>query len=352
MTADTATVDVPGGVGPNGRRCVLRIEDLVVDYPARDGDLRAVDGVSFEVREGETIGVVGESGCGKSTVALSVLGLADQAGAITRSGRVVVAGEDILARPADKRAELRGNVVSLVFQEPMTAFNPLFTVGEQLCETLHAHHRAMSKADARARAVELLDRVGVPDALRRLGQYPSEFSGGMLQRAMIAVAIANQPQLIVADEPATALDVTVQAQIIELFRELTSQTNAGLVVVTHDLGVVAELVDRVVVMYAGRIVETGDVNTLFTQPRHPYTAALLASRPRLGLAFRKERLRSIPGSPVNASDVGSGCSFRPRCATWAGREICERVAPPLEQISESRSAACHFHEDLSTVKER
>jgi oligopeptide/dipeptide ABC transporter ATP-binding protein len=350
-TETAAAVEVPAS-GMNGRPYVLRIEDLVVDYPSRDGDLRAVDGVSLEVREGETIGVVGESGCGKSTVALSVLGLADQNGAVTRRGRVVVGDEDILARPPAKRAALRGSVASLVFQEPMTAFNPLLTVGEQLCETLVAHHKNLSRADARIRAAELLDRVGVPDPQRRIGQYPSEFSGGMLQRAMIAVAIANGPRLIVADEPATALDVTVQAQIIELFRELTTQTNAGLVVVTHDLGIVAELVDRVVVMYAGKVVETADVGTLFTEPRHPYTAALLASRPRLGLAFRKERLRSIPGAPVNATDITSGCAFRPRCTTWDGRDICTRQAPPLQQIGELRSAACHFHQELTIVEDR
>lgn len=341
-----ATVVLTQSDARDSRGDVLRVEDLVIDYQCRDGDLRAVDGVSFAVHEGETVGIVGESGCGKSTVALSLLGLAGQNGGITRSGKVVVAGQNILARSSAKRAGMRGKVVSLVFQEPMTAFNPLLTVGDQLIETLRAHDKHDGGADYRSRAVELLDRVGVPDPVRRIGQYPSEFSGGMLQRAMIAVAIANQPALIVADEPATALDVTVQAQIIELFRELTEQASAGLVIVTHDLGIVAELADRVVVMYAGRIVETADVHALFSQPRHPYTAALLASRPRLGLVRSKERLHAIPGSAVTASDVSSGCAFRPRCAIANDREICEREAPVLIQIGDRRTSACHFHEEL------
>lgn len=352
MRARSATTVLAADLlAPNGSSCVLRVEDLVVDYPSRDGHLRAVDGVSFEVHAGETIGVVGESGCGKSTVALSVLGLADQNGAVTRGGRVLVAGEDILARSPARRAAMRGNVVSLVFQDPMTAFNPLLTVGEQVGETLRAHDKAMSRSASRTRAAELLDRVGVPDPQRRVGQYPSEFSGGMLQRAMIAVAIANKPRLIVADEPATALDVTVQAQIVELFRELTSQTNAGLVVVTHNLGIVAELVDRVLVMYAGKVVETACVRDLFERPRHPYTAALLASRPRLGLALGKERLCVIPGTPVNASDVGSGCSFRPRCTRCGVREVCAEQTPPLVDLGMQHSSACHFHEELTIVEE-
>jgi oligopeptide/dipeptide ABC transporter ATP-binding protein len=352
MKTGTTAAAAPDLADGNGRVPVLSVQDLVVDYPSREGHLRAVDGVSFDVHEGETIGVVGESGCGKSTVALSVLGLADQSGAVTRSGRVFVAGEDILARSPAKRAAMRGNVVSLVFQDPMTAFNPLMTVGDQLGETLRAHDKKLSRAATRTRSAELLDRVGVPDPLRRIGQYPAEFSGGMLQRAMIAVAIANRPRLIVADEPATALDVTVQAQIVELFRELTSQTNAGLVVVTHNLGIVAELVDRVLVMYAGRIVETADVQSLFETPRHPYTAALLASRPRLGLALGKERLCVIPGAPVNASEVGSGCSFRPRCERCGGRAICAEQAPPLVETGPEGKSACHFHEGPMIIEER
>ena len=334
-------------VEAGGARCVLRVEDLIVDYPTRFGALHAVNKVSFTVGEGETLALVGESGCGKSTVAMSLLGLAEQNGGVTRGGRVAVAGEDILARAPDKRADMRGNVISLVFQEPMTAFNPLLTVGEQLKETLRAHSEGGHGADHEEHAATLLARVGVPDPARRLGQYPGEFSGGMLQRAMIAVAIANQPRLIVADEPVTALDVTVQAQIIDLFCELVSATGAGLVMVTHDLGIVAEIADRVVVMYAGRVVESAPVECLFADPRHPYTVALLSSRPRLGVSRSKERLFAIRGSADSALGIEEGCPFQPRCPIWQGRDRCLKELPELLQIGDRRAVACHFSASLS-----
>ncbi|MDQ1545908.1 MAG: peptide/nickel transport system ATP-binding protein [Actinomycetota bacterium] len=324
---------------------VMRVRDLVVEYSSRDGPLRAVDGASFELAAGETLGIVGESGSGKTTLAMALMGLAEASGAKVRSGSVTFDGVDMLALPSRRRRGLRGKVVAMSFQDPMTSFNPVWTVGSQLMETIRAHDRQATRAEALDRARNLLERVGVP--AEHVGLLPEQLSGGMLQRAMIAVAIANQPRVIIADEPVTALDVTVQAQILQLFRELLASTGAGLIIVTHDFGVVAELVDRVLVMYAGKTVELADVNSIFHTPHHPYTAALLRSRPKLEVTIGRSRLAAIPGAPAGPGEVSAGCPFRSRCQISHGRDICATDDPPLVEVGKGQLSACHFWKEVT-----
>ncbi|MDF5756387.1 ABC transporter ATP-binding protein [Spongiactinospora sp. TRM90649] len=323
-------------------RPLLEIEDLVVDFTTDDGVVRAVDGAGYTVAPGETLGVVGESGSGKSVTAMSALGLIKPPGRIT-SGRIVFDGIDLRAIPPRELRRLRGGRIAMIFQDPMTALNPVLSIGAQLTEALRLHRQGMSRAAARERAAELLTLVGVPGAERRLRQYPHEFSGGMRQRAMIAMAIANDPDLLIADEPTTALDVTVQAQVLDLLRLTRRETGAATVLITHDLGVVAELADRVVVMYAGRVVEHGTVADIFGAPRHPYTRGLLASLPRLD--DEADELTPIPGAPPVPGETVAGCAFAPRCAL--ARDRCRTERPELAQAGPGRASACHFHHELA-----
>jgi peptide/nickel transport system ATP-binding protein len=332
---------------------LLEVDDLKTYFYTRDGIVRAVDGVSFAVYPGETLAVVGESGCGKSVTSLSILRLiASPPGRIV-GGRIVFRGRDLLGLTEDAMRDVRGNEISMVFQEPMTSLNPVLTIGRQISETL-VLHRGMTKTQALARAVEMLRLVNIPDAERRLAQYPHQLSGGMRQRVMIAMALACDPRLLIADEPTTALDVTIQAQILDLMRGLKEKTGAAIVLITHDLGVVAEMAQRVVVMYAGRKVEEARVDDLFDRPRHPYTQGLLKSIPRLGESSGADgsgaaagevgigndplRLAEIPGTVPSLKDAIAGCVFAPRCAH--ATERCRREYPPLERKADGHWVAC------------
>jgi oligopeptide/dipeptide ABC transporter ATP-binding protein len=321
---------------------LLRIDSLTVDFPTDDGVVHAVDGVSFDVFPGEIVAVVGESGSGKSVTAMSVLRLLREPPARVSAGALTFRDRDLRAlSPAELRT-VRGGPVGMIFQDPMTALNPVMTIGDQIAEAVLLHQSKPDKKVARRRALDLLGLVGVPDAPQRAKQYPHEFSGGMRQRAMIAMAIANDPDLIIADEPTTALDVTIQAQVLELVRKAQRETGAATVLITHDLGVVAELADRVVVMYAGRVVETAAVEPLFTRPKHPYTVGLLKSLPRMDTDA--DELDAIPGNPPNMIDPPSGCPFHPRCPM--ARDRCRTERPEPREIGEGRQSACHYAEEV------
>jgi len=319
---------------------LLEVDGLQTHFFTRDGIVRAVDGVSFSVAPGETLAVVGESGCGKSVTSLSILRLiASPPGRIV-AGRVVFQGRDLLGLSEDEMRAVRGNAISMIFQEPMTSLNPALTVGRQIAESL-VLHRGLSQNEAMAKAVEMLRKVRMPESERRVRQYPHELSGGMRQRVMIAMALACGPKLLIADEPTTALDVTIQAQILELMRELGRETGAAIILITHDLGVVAEMAQRVVVMYAGRKVEEAPVDELFARPRHPYTRGLLGSMPHLGDSARGEggkRLVEIPGMVPSLKDEQPGCLFAPRCPNAIPR--CSQEAPPLTAHGSGHWAAC------------
>jgi peptide/nickel transport system ATP-binding protein len=311
---------------------LLRVEDLHVEFPTEDGVVKAVDGISYEVRRGRTLGVVGESGSGKTVSAMTILGLTRAQGAKI-SGRVMFEGRDLLGLDEEELRAIRGNEIAMIFQDPSTALHPLYKVGSQLIEAVRAH-QDVSKAQARARTIELLGLVGIPDPGKRVDDYPHEFSGGMKQRAMIAMALANEPKLLIADEPTTALDVTVQAQILALLQRLRGELGMAIVMVTHDMGVVAQMADEIAVMYAGRIVETATTDALLSSPEHPYTWGLLRSIPTLD-GPRVEQLEPIPGSPPSLIDPPSGCHFHPRCA-YAQPDHA-RIDPELRPIPGSPS---------------
>ena len=326
---------------------VLAVDDLVVEIPTSGATARPVDGVSFEVAAGETVALVGESGCGKTMTALAVLGLLPRPSRVAR-GRIRFEGRDLAGCSARRLREIRGSEVSMVFQEPVSALNPVLTIGRQIVDVLRAHDTALTRGVARRRAVELLAGVGVPDAAGRVDEYPNQWSGGMCQRALIAMAVANRPRLLIADEPTTALDVTIQAQVLDVLRAAQRETGASTLLITHDLGVVAELADRVVVMYAGRVVEKATVEELFHAPRHPYTRGLLDSLPRLDDDVR--RLTPIPGQPPQLGLVPSGCAFHPRCGLRAGRARCVEEEPALEAAGPTgRRTACHFHPETAAA---
>ena len=315
---------------------LLEVNDLRTYFYTFEGVVKAVDGVSYQVEEGETLGLVGESGCGKSVSALSLMRLIpDPPGKIV-DGQVLFDSEDILRIDMDDMRRIRGAKMSMVFQEPMTSLNPVLTLERQLGETLQLH-RGLSREEARHESVDLLSRVGIPDAERRVRQYPHQFSGGMRQRVMIAMALSCNPKLIIADEPTTALDVTIQAQILELMKSLTTEFGVALIVITHNLGVVARYADRVNIMYAGKIIERGSAREIYSNPRHPYTVGLLNSVPRLDLP-RRAKLDPIEGQPPDLVNLPPGCSFRSRCR-WA-IDKCATDAPPLEPISEGHLSAC------------
>jgi peptide/nickel transport system ATP-binding protein len=323
---------------------ILDITDLRTWFFTRDGVVRAVDGVSFHVFPGETLAIVGESGCGKSVTALSVLRLIPSPPGRIVSGAIRFAGRDLLGLSEAEMRQVRGNDISMIFQEPMTSLNPVLTVGRQIAETLTLHQGLDYKA-ALAKAVDMLRLVHIPEARRRIGEYPHQLSGGMRQRVMIAMALACNPKLLLADEPTTALDVTIQAQILDLMRELKQKIDAAIVLITHDLGVVAEMAQRVVVMYAGRKAEEAPVGRLFRRPLHPYTKGLLASVPRLGASLdheRAPRLAEIAGTVPSLREPIPGCPFEARCAF--ATDICRREMPAFDEKEPGHFAAC-FHSD-------
>jgi len=322
--------------GRRSAELVLEVRDLRTHFRTDDGVVRAVDGVSFTVRRGETLGIVGESGSGKSVACLSALRLVPTPPACHPSGEIHFAGRDLLALPERELVQLRGNRLAMIFQDPLTALNPYLTVARQLTEVLEVHQGA-TRAAAREAAIAMLTRVGIPDAGRRIDQHPHQFSGGMRQRVMIAMALLCGPELLFADEPTTALDVTIQAQILELIGELQASLGTAVVLVTHDLGVVAGTTDRVAVMYAGRIVEEGTTAEVFANPVHPYTRGLLASMPRIDTPPR-DRLEAIPGLPPDLGHLPAGCPFHPRCQLATDR--CRREYPETVTLSATHQAAC------------
>jgi oligopeptide/dipeptide ABC transporter ATP-binding protein len=329
-----------------GREPILEIADLTVEFDTEDGVVHAVTGVSYDLYPGEVLGVVGESGSGKSVSMLSVLGLIPMPPGRILSGHALYKGDDLLKMEKRKLRELRGGQVAMIFQDPMTSLNPVLTVGDQISEAVLVHNPGMKEDAAMERTIDLLKLVGVPFAERRVEQYPHEFSGGMRQRAMIAMAIANDPSVLVADEPTTALDVTIQAQIVEVLKAAQRETHAAIVLITHDLGLIAELADRVVVMYAGRVVELGDVFTIFNSPRHPYTIGLMNSLARLDTD--QEWLEPIPGQPPSLISPPPGCAYHPRCTHSRGRAECRTDVPGLRSVGAGAPhlSACHFAEEL------
>ncbi|TXJ70837.1 ABC transporter ATP-binding protein [Streptomyces lavendulae] len=326
---------------------LLEVRDLHVEFRTRDGIARAVNGVSYAVDEGETLAVLGESGSGKSVTAQAVMGILDMPPGRITGGEIRFQGRDLLRMKEEERRELRGARMAMIFQDALSALNPVLSVGDQLGE-LFVVHRGMSKKAARAEAVELMERVRIPGAAQRVRDYPHQFSGGMRQRIMIAMALALEPALVIADEPTTALDVTVQAQVMDLLAELQREYRMGLVLITHDLGVVADVADRIAVMYAGRIVESAPVHDIYKAPAHPYTRGLLDSIPRLDL--KGQALYAIKGLPPNLTRVPPGCSFHPRCPM--AQDVCRAEVPPLYEVSEVRGSACHFWRECLDGDER
>jgi oligopeptide/dipeptide ABC transporter ATP-binding protein len=347
QAATTAEHDAPTIVrdGPRPGEPLLSVRDLHVEFAGRGRVVRAVRGLSYEIRAGETIGLVGESGSGKSVSALSLLGLLPKRASRIASGSALFEGQEILHLPDAKLRKIRGARIAMIFQDPLSSLNPVLTIGRQITEAVEAH-RAVSHKEARKRAVELLELVGIPGAAQRVDNYPHQFSGGMRQRAMIAMALSCEPSLLIADEPTTALDVTIQAQILELLRRLRTELHMAVLLITHDLGVVAGFADRLAVMYAGRLVELGPTETLLADPAHPYTVGLLRSLPRLDRP-RQEALTPIEGSPPDLASELRGCPFAPRCA-WR-LDICATADPPLAPVREraggtnavDHAAACH-----------
>jgi peptide/nickel transport system ATP-binding protein len=325
---------------------LLSIENLRTWFHTEAGIARAVDGVSLHVNPGETVGIVGESGCGKSVTALSILRLISPPGRIESGSRIIFEGRDLLSLSNEDIRKVRGNRIAMVFQEPMTALNPVFTVGDQIAEVARIHDRA-SRADAWKRAVDMMDQVGIADADKRARDYPHQLSGGMRQRVVIAMALMMRPSLVIADEPTTALDVTIQAQILDLLRSLQSKFGMSLLLITHDMGVVAEAASRVVVMYAGEVVEEAPVQRLFASPQHPYTEGLLAAMPRLGSTA--DRLVTIPGTVPAATNWPTGCRFQERCS-YAWERASEH--PELSEAAPGHRARCHLvHEPARRKRE-
>jgi peptide/nickel transport system ATP-binding protein/oligopeptide transport system ATP-binding protein len=323
---------------------LLQVKGLQVEFRTRDGVAKAVNGVDYSVRAGETLAVLGESGSGKSVTAQAVMGILDSPPGYVTGGEILFKGQDLLKMGKEARRRIRGSQMAMIFQDALSALNPVHTVGAQLGEMFRVHEGS-SRAEAKAKAIELMDRVRIPAAAQRVNDYPHQFSGGMRQRIMIAMALALQPDLIIADEPTTALDVTVQAQVMELLAELQDEYHMGLILITHDLGVVADVADKIAVMYAGRIVETAPVHELYAKPAHPYTKGLLQSIPRLDQ--KGEELYAIKGLPPNLYKVPSGCAFNPRCD--AATDRCRTESPALHQVLDragaelpGRRSACHF----------
>jgi oligopeptide/dipeptide ABC transporter ATP-binding protein len=347
VTPNGATIEET--VGPDRKRRfaagerLLEVEDLVTSFYTRDGVVRAVSGISFHVDRGEVLGLVGESGCGKSVTSLSILRLVAKPGRIER-GSIRFQGADLLRLSGDEMRKVRGERIAMIFQQPTSSLNPVWQAGRQIAEVLEVHRGMKSKA-ASARSLELLKMVGIPDPERRLKSYPHELSGGMAQRIMIAMALACEPELLIADEPTTALDVTIQAQILDLMRHLREETGTAIILITHDLGVVAEMCDRVAVMYAGEIVEQTDVHTLFARPSHPYTRGLIGSIPVPGVI--RDALEVIPGNVPNLIDLPPACRFAPRCRIREEEEVpgCTEVHPELRELVPGHDVRCFRYHD-------
>jgi oligopeptide transport system ATP-binding protein len=345
VTTIEETRDVPEPRGAaDGDVPLLEVRDLHVEFHTRDGVAKAVNGVNYTVSSGETLAVLGESGSGKSVTAQAIMGILDMPPGRIPQGQILYRGEDMLTMSGDARRKIRGRKIAMIFQDALSALNPVLSVGYQLGEMFRVH-QGLSKKDAKAKAIELMDRVKIPAAKERVGDYPHQFSGGMRQRIMIAMALALEPDLIIADEPTTALDVTVQAQVMDLLADLQREYNMGLILITHDLGVVADVADKIAVMYAGRIVETAPVHELYKRPAHPYTKGLLESIPRLDQ--KGQDLYAIKGLPPNLTRIPSGCAFNPRCPQ--AQDICRADVPPLHPVTErdggelvGRGSACHF----------
>lgn len=321
---------------------ILEIKDLHVSFKTYGGEVKAVRNVNFEVRKGETLAIVGESGCGKSVTAHSIMQLLPKSSAQFKKGSILFEGQDLLKKTEKEMQQIRGNKIGMIFQDPMTSLNPTVKIGYQIAEALIKHQK-LSKIEAYQRAVKMLDLVSVSQPDKRANQYPHEFSGGMRQRAIIAVALACHPKLLIADEPTTALDVTIQAQILELMKELQNQFNTSIILITHDLGVVAQMCDRVVVMYAGQVVETGMLHEIFYDPKHPYTKGLLASVPKLDMKKMKE-LKPIHGTPPDLFDPPKGCPFYARCEH--AMKICQDYNPELEIVQGQHQAACWLNHSM------
>jgi oligopeptide transport system ATP-binding protein len=336
----SSTLDT-GEAGEVPNPPLLEVDDLHVEFRTRDGVAKVLNGVSYHVEAGETLAVLGESGSGKSVTAQTIMGILDMPPAVITGGSVRYHGENLLTMSEEKRRLIRGEGLAMIFQDALSALNPVFTVGFQIEEQLRVR-LGISRRDARNRAVELLDLVRIPNPRRRIRQYPHEFSGGMRQRAMIAMSLALDPEMLIADEPTTALDVTVQAQIMDLLAEIQSERKMGLILITHDLGVVAEVADRIAVMYAGRIVEHADARALYAAPGHPYTAALMESLPRLDL--KGETLTTIKGLPPSLLNIPSGCPFHPRCRRV--QDICRTDIPKEHRLGLGRTSRCHFAEQV------
>ncbi|AZM90987.1 MULTISPECIES: ABC transporter ATP-binding protein [Streptomyces] len=344
MTTIDKTSNVPAPRSAPEGTPLLDVRDLHVEFHTRDGVAKAVNGVSYSVNAGETLAVLGESGSGKSVTAQAIMGILDMPPGRIPSGEILFQGQDLLKLPAEEYRKIRGSKIAMIFQDALSSLNPVHTVGAQLGEMFRVH-RGMSKKDSLAKAVELMDRVKIPAAKARVGDYPHQFSGGMRQRIMIAMAMALEPDLIIADEPTTALDVTVQAQVMDLLAELQREMNMGLILITHDLGVVADVADKIAVMYGGRIVETAPVHEIYSRPAHPYTRGLLDSIPRLDQ--KGQELYAIKGLPPNLLKLPTGCAFNPRCPK--AQDICRTDVPVLHQVTEQdgtelpgRGSACHF----------
>ncbi|MFI5981697.1 ABC transporter ATP-binding protein [Streptomyces sp. NPDC098789] len=347
MTTSSVTAEVPHQRAAGAEAPVLEVRDLHVEFKTREGVVKAVNGVNYSVSSGETLAVLGESGSGKSVTAQAIMGILDSPPGRVSQGEILFKGQDILKLPESERRKLRGPKMAMIFQDALSALNPVYSVGNQLGEMFRVH-QGMSKKDAKAKAIDLMERVKIPAARSRVNDYPHQFSGGMRQRIMIAMALALEPDLIIADEPTTALDVTVQAQVMDLLADLQREYNMGLILITHDLGVVADVADKIAVMYAGRIVEQAPVHELYGRPAHPYTRGLLDSIPRLDQ--KGEELYAIKGLPPNLLKIPTGCAFNPRCPK--AQDICRTEVPALLPVTErdgvelvGRGSACHFWEE-------
>ena len=322
---------------------LLELDNVHVDFRTRDGTAHVLDGISFSLQAGETLGIVGESGCGKSMTALTIMGLVPTPPGRVAGGTVRLDGEDLIAAPESRMRAVRGNDISMVFQEPMTSLNPVYTVGEQIAETVRLH-QGLDKQAAMQRAIDMLTAVGIPAPEQRVREYPHQLSGGMRQRVMIAIGLACDPRVLIADEPTTALDVTVQAQIFDLLIELKERTGTAIILITHDMGAIAEMTDRVIVMYAGRIVEEGPVDVILSEPLHPYTRGLINCVPHLEAepSLERQPLVEIPGVVPPLTALGSGCAFAPRCGHATDR--CTATAPTLMKSRENHQVSCWLHE--------
>ncbi|MGN2610882.1 ATP-binding cassette domain-containing protein [Aliivibrio fischeri] len=330
------------------REIVLSVENVVTEFQTDEGTVRVLDGVSFQVPKGKTIGIVGESGCGKSVTSMSIMGLLPKPYGNVVSGRILYGDTDLIQLSPDKLYEMRGNRISMIFQDPMTALNPVHTIGKQINEVLELHRPDFDKKQRLAYSLEMLEKVGIPSPESRLHEYPHNLSGGMRQRVMIAIALACEPDILICDEPTTALDVTIQAQILELMKKLQDETGMSIIFITHDLGVVAEICDEVVVMYAGRVAEQAGIFELFDNPKHPYTQGLMASMPSLHLKPKTE-LDTIPGTVPSLNEMPSGCRFSTRCKYK--QDKCEIEVPAMNQVGVLHQVSCHFSEALISNEE-